>query len=275
MNFNKSIFALGVLTWSASVAASVPDFSNCVNRTNGSMEYGKVPWACDSDVYGTDDYVQGLYGALILAEADYTPTEVSRYMTGLFATIRDASAYYLKTREPRATAAEIQSWQRSIYAVLSRESLWSHFRIAADGRLKITRGDSAHGFGLMQIDDRYHAADIATGQAWDLIGNTVLGMDIYYDAWKRAATASCVSSPSQWENRARAAYSYYNGGSDLCRWTHAKNTWAANDNGFKAAYDSRPWTQYVNDSAFTSPVDVECAIESQNVEKTECITQEK
>jgi hypothetical protein len=57
---------------------------------------------------------------------------------------------------------------------------------------------------------------------------------------------SCVHSLDQ---RARAAYSVYNGGGYAsCRWTNSGDKWARNDKGFNEKFTGQTWNQLIDKS---------------------------
>ncbi len=105
------------------------------------------------------------------------------------------------------------------------------------------RGDSGHGHGMMQIDDRWHFARINEGKGWQIFENLLYAMEIFYAEWQNAAQASCIADPENWQERSRAAYSAYNGGpSQICRWYQSP---AWQDEGFLEKYEARSWLNYI------------------------------
>ncbi len=184
-------------------------------------------------------------------------------MQELYAFIRDAAEYYLLTRKPDASSDERTAWQHAIYAVAHQESFWSHYRDATDGNMKMMRGDSGHGHGMMQIDDRWHFVAISEeGKGFKLIENMIYAMDIYYAAWEDAPEQWCLDSTTNWRDRSRSAYSAYNGGpTQICRWTDPDDTWAQNDINFATKYDNHSWDSYIADTSHISTINVECLAE--------------
>jgi hypothetical protein len=245
---------------------NTPSYWKCDNKVGGSWVFGRAPSACDVKKFLDVDATKKTYGSLVFADASDAGEETRRYMTNLYSVIRDSAKYYIKKRKPTVSAAEITAWQEAMYAVAHQESFWTHFRMPAgvsSTQLKMMRGDAGHGHGIMQIDDRWHYTKILNGVGADFIDNLFYAMDIFYTSWLNAASAKCVSSPTNWTSRTRSAYSSYNGGdSKKCRWTNPKDAWAKNDVGFKAKFDSKSWLKYVTSTGKASPIDVACLAES-------------
>ncbi len=247
---------------SAQVRSPPPDYWKCVNRVGGSWVFGRAPSACDASGFGDDKVVWSKYGPLVFGDARASATETPRYLEEMHAVIRDASAHYLRRRKPRASPIEVVVFRRAILALAHQESYWTHYRLASDQRLKMMRGDSGHGHGLMQIDDRFHFARILAGEAWDLTGNLAYALDIYYAEWERAGRASCVARVDDYETRARAAYSAYNGGpAQLCRWTDPNHKWARNDEGFLQKFRGQTWGARIADLKKPAAFDVACELD--------------
>ncbi len=238
------------------------DYWQCLNIADGEWNFGRVPYACDVTPFGTEAYTLENYNVVIFVDSADRANERRRYMQELYAFIRDAANYYLLTRKPDASATEQTAWQHAINAVVHQETFWSHYRTAADNRIKMVRGDSGHGHGMMQIDDRWHFVALNEGKGFKLIENMIYALDIYYAEWQNAPGESCLDSATNWRNRARSAYSAYNGGpSQICRWTDPDNFWVQNDIGFADKYDNQSWNGYIDDTDHTSPIDVECLAE--------------
>src|SRR5690606_23104670 len=141
-----------------------------------------------------------------------------RYMREMHAIIRDAAIYYLKKRKPNVSNQELDAWVTAILTITAQESYTSHYRKATNGKLKMMRGDVGHGHGLMQVDDRAHFNAIKQGLGWNLMTHMAYALDIYYSAWQKAPSKSCVGRETNYEARTRAAWSAYNGGSgSICR----------------------------------------------------------
>jgi hypothetical protein len=123
------------------------------------------------------------------------------------------------------------------------------------------RGDSGYGYGLVQVDERWHPQMALTNKAEDLITNLMFGLDMFFQNWEKAPKMKCVAK-GDFDQRARAAYAAYNGGpAKYCRWTKPKDKWARNDKGYWEKYHSQRWLKYVASTEARSPVDVECLVE--------------
>ncbi len=258
--FALVLFALSIP--SSHAFNDTSDFWRCENRVGGAWVFGRVPYACDVQPFGEPAYVQRQFAPVIFDDLAGQPVETSRYMESLNSVIRDTSDYYLSIRKPNASTAEKQAWRYAIFAVAHQETFWSHYRNATDSRIKMVRGDSGHGHGMMQVDDRWHFTAINEGKGWQLIENMIYALEIFYTEWQRAVTASCVSSTTQWRSRTRSAYSAYNGGpNQICRWTDPNHVWAQNDQNFVQKYDAQGWNQHITDPNAASPIDVVCLVE--------------
>lgn len=239
-----------------------PDYYLCSNRVGGEWNFGRVPSACDVDPWGDPAYVADNFLPLIFDDNVTRSSERQRYMLELHAMLRDSVEYYMLARKPAATAAEVAAWQRANFAKAHQETFWTHYRDATDGNIKMVRGDYGHGHGMVQIDDRWHFPRLEEGKGWHIFENIIYGMELFYDAWEDAGTASCVSSPDNWRSRARSAYSVYNGGaSKICRWTDPNDVWAQNDIGYVDKYDTQTWLNYVSDAAHETTLDIPCFME--------------
>ncbi|WP_141096173.1 hypothetical protein [Lacimicrobium sp. SS2-24] len=227
---------------------------------NTSWNFGTAPAYCDIEPFGDPAFVRSYLSDIVFDTSRSVSAERSRYMNALNATIRDGAAYYLSVRKPDASADENDAWVEAIKAVANQETFWSHYRDAVvDGRMKMMRGDSGHGHGMMQIDDRWHFARINEGKGWQIFENLLYAMEIFYSEWQNAEQASCLADPNNWEQRTRAAYAAYNGGpSQICRWQQNP---AWQDEGFLGKYEAKAWLDYIADAQQTAPVDVPCMLE--------------
>ncbi len=185
-----------------------------------------------------------------------------QYMSELYPVARELGAYYLKRRNANVSPAEIEGFLAGFYALLHQETFWTHYRRGTDSLVRYMRGDSLHGYGIMQVDDRSHAVAINKGKGVDLIENMVYGLDVYYAAWTRSASASCVASTTNYVQRARAAWSAYNGGSgSICRWTNPNSAHASKDKGYYEKFTGRTWLSYVSNTDKAAKLDVVCLAE--------------
>jgi hypothetical protein len=162
---------------------------------------------------------------------------------------------------------------RAAVAVGAHESMLSHYRIAEDGRYKLMTGDHLVSHGVMQVNQEFHA-NKDLDSSFDLVGNIVGGLDAYFVEWNRAIASPCFGqangkNPSldeMYENRARSAYSAYNGGGGrLCRFLDHKDRWKGNDDKFYDTYHNRPYMKYVSDENKASPVNSKCIIDGDDL----------
>ncbi len=251
----------------------------CTNKVGGTWTHGRAPSGCDASAFGPDAFVRGNYAGVIFNDASASlVTERQRYMQAMYPVIRDASERYLRSRKPDVSARELEAFQRGTFATLRQETFWSHYRDAQTGAgqpylLKMMRGDSGHGHGMMQVDDRYHFVELQQGKGWNMMQNFTYAIDIYFDAWQ-AAPAAClggVTLPTgttadvdeYWRGRARSAWSAYNGGpTKVCRWQNAADVNAPKDNGYRDNYDNRLWLVDVADLGKAAGIDVACLMDN-------------
>jgi hypothetical protein len=239
-----------------------PDYWKCNNRISGKWIFGIAPAACDGSSFGEDKYVYDTYKPAIFSETKEITAERKRFMTELNALILESSERYILKRNPNVSKLEILNFQHASLAIAHQESYWTHYRLSTDSRIKLMRGDSGHGHGMMQVDDRWHFVAINKGYGWSLVQNIVYSLEEYYNAWEKAKTTSCVRSATDFKSIARSAYSAYNGGiSKICRWTNANDKWAPNDQGFLQKYDQQSWQPYISDVNKISQINTECLIE--------------
>lgn len=249
-------------SFSTAAPYETPDYYLCNNRIGGEWNFGRVPSACDVAPWGDPVYVTDNFAPVIFDDNVAVSGERQRYMQEVHAMLRDSVKYYLLARKPDAGADEIAAWQQANFAKAHQETFWTHYRDATDGNIKMVRGDYGHGHGMVQIDDRWHFPKLEEGKGWHIFENIIYGMELFYDAWEDAATTTCVSSPSNWRDRARSAYAVYNGGaSKICRWTNPNDTWAQNDIGFADKYDSQTWLNYIGDIYQETTLDIPCFME--------------
>jgi hypothetical protein len=237
------------------------EFTSCYNRLNtGAWTFGTAPAGCNvSPAQGTA-YAKAQYDKLIYK--DGATNARNEYMSELFPMAKAMGEYYIRRRNPSVTQAEVNGFVAGFQALLNQETFWSHYRIASDGVLRYMRGDSLHGYGIMQVDDRSHAVALNQGKGVDLAENMAYGLDIYYAAWVKAKTVSCVTSTTDYEQRARAAWSAYNGGSgSICRWTNPNSAHAAKDTQYITKFRAKAWLAHVADQNRKSAVNVECLVE--------------
>lgn len=257
-------FLMLLLPLAGKAQNKTPDHWKCENRIGGSNTFGLWPAACDARVFGEDRYVMDTYVPVVFDQLKSTKEEQLRYMNELSGVIKETAALYIKKRKPNVSPEEVDGFVRASYTMAHQESYWTHYRRYIDSRLKMIRGDSGHGHGLMQIDDRWHFVEIKKGVGWNLIDNLIYSYELYYSYWEKAVGSRCVPRASDYRARARSAYSAYNGGaSKICRWTNSSDKWAANDRGFVSKYDKRGWSPYVSDPDKVTLVNVDCLFDGQ------------
>lgn len=254
-----------------------PDYWKCSNKSGGSWTFGRAPNACDVVSFIKPEYVSDEYAPLIFDDNKNIEEERTRYMSELYPVIREISEYFLKNRKPEVDEEEISEFSKAAFAIAYQESYWSQYRTPVGKGIQMMRGDYGHGHGIFQVDDRWHFAAINGNVGANFVLNIMYSLEEYYAAWKRAPAQSCVKSERDWVARARSAYSAYNGGpSKICRWTNSKDTWARNDQGFKAKYDGLAWEKYVDDTTKEGYLNIECANnEGVNCNKGEVHTSPK
>ncbi len=248
----------------AAQAASTEDYYKCPTPEDGEWNFGRAPKVCPANAFGEDRVVVDNFSRLIFLDNNPRTSERERYVDDLHAVVRDAARIYFSKRKPDAPAAELDWWTRGILATASHESYMSHYRYLTTGQLYMMRGDFGHGHGMMQIDDRAHFPVIDNGIAWNLITNLTYAMDLYFREWESAPQQPCVSSPTNYETRARSAWSAYNGGSiNICRWTDPNSKWARNDIAYYNSLKNRPWVQWIINENKLAPIDVACYMEQK------------
>ncbi|MDR7297404.1 hypothetical protein J2X16_002751 [Pelomonas aquatica] len=270
---------LGLAGSAQAAYTPTPNDWACTNKVGGTWTHGRAPSGCDAAAFGPDSFVRGNYSGVIFSDASSSLVdERKRYMQAMYPVIRDASQRYLLSRKPAVSARELEAFQRGTYATLRQETFWSHYRDAqlAAGQpylLKMMRGDSGHGHGMMQVDDRYHFVQLQEGKGWNMMQNFTYAIDIYYAAWEAAPNACLggVTTPvgtaaevdAYWRSRARSAWSAYNGGpTKVCRWQNAADVNVAKDNGYRDNYDNRLWLVDVADLTKAAAIDVACLMDN-------------
>jgi hypothetical protein len=199
------------------------------------------------------------YSPLIFDHSGNVTTVRNKYMTEMYALLRDIGTYYIKRRNPNVSAAELNGFLQGLYATAHQETYWTHYRKPTDGIIRYMRGDSLHGHGMMQVDDRSHLAALQQGKGVDLGYNIVYGLDVYYSAWTKAATQSCVGSATDYIKRARAAWSGYNGGnSRICRFATSPTT---GDGRYYQRLTDKEWLKYVSSTSAPTSFDIRCLVE--------------
>lgn len=242
--------------------AKTPDYYKCVARVGGEWNYGRAPQACDASSFGDDRVLRQDYPELFFQDVVPREAERARYMQNLHSVIRDASIYYLKKRKADVSNDELNWFVFGIMTTAAQESYWSQYRVTADEKIKMMRGDFGHGHGMMQVDDRAHFPAIERGVGWNLSLQLAYAMDIFYSGWQKSLNSSCVASTTDYISRIRAAWAAYNGGpSKICRWKNPNDPWAKNDKNFYNQLTNRTWKKYVTDQNQISPINIACLME--------------
>ena len=264
--FNSLLQVLLVTcTLSQVFASDTPDYWKCDNRVGGDWgAWGRLPSVCDMDHFMDPQVAENLFSNIFYNDHLEQGEERMRYLTELYALLRDTAEYYLLERKPTVSATEMGYWKRAIFAMAQRETRWSHFRITTRGYAQMMRGDYGHGHGLVQIDDRHHFSAITEGVGANIVMNILYGLEIFFNAWEKSVSTSCVRDEYDYEGRVRSAYSAYNGGpGKICRWTNSNDRWARNDIGFWDHYKNQSWEDYVADLEQEISVDIGCIVDGR------------
>ncbi len=246
----------------ASALISLPGWAvdlTCTNAIGGAWNFGTAPKSCNVSPLVVTSETKSQYGPVLFSDAQLTANARQQYMSSMYPVLRDVGRYYIQRRNPGVSALEMKSFVEGLFVLAHQETFWSHYRNGTDGIIRYMRGDNLHGHGLMQVDDRSHAAALKAGKGVDLIYNMIYGLDIFYASWVKSSSASCISSPTDYVNRTRAAWAAYNGGPGaICRWK-TKNT--AGDQQFLAKYNSKAWMGYVSNPQAPVSVNIKCLTE--------------
>lgn len=227
----------------------------CTSKIGGSWNFGTAPSACNVSPLISQAATRSQYAPLFFNDSAETSSERKEFLSEMFPLLRDVTTAYLIRKNPSVSPAELVGFLDGVYALAHQETYWTHYREGKDQVIRYMRGDYDHGHGMMQVDDRSHVDALRQGRGVDLVYNIVYGLDVYYKAWVKSATASCVSSATNYKSRARAAWAAYNGGSGkICRWT--SNT--TGDKQYLAKFEQRTWLNYVQDTKAPVRVDVNC-----------------
>ncbi len=239
------------------------DYYLCFNQTPWGGGFGSFAIACDVEPWGQPHFVLENFSA-IMFDHQVEAGERARFMNELYAVLKASTRYYIQSRQPGASEAEIEAWQLANFAKAHQESYWTHYRYSQSGLVQMLRGDSGHGHGLVQIDDRWHFTKIEEGAGWHIFKNITYGMEIFFAEWQNAANASCVESETSWLQRSRAAYSAYNGGpSKVCRWTDPSDVWAQNDQGYLEKIQNADWLTHITNQELVTALDIQCYMEEE------------
>lgn len=228
----------------------------CTSKIGGSWNFGTAPSACNVSPLMSGQSVQKQYLPVLFDDARDVTSERKDFLSEMYSLLREVGTAYLIRVNPQISDAEVKGFLDGLYALAHQETFWTHYRVGKDQLVRYMRGDSDHGHGMMQVDDRSHVAALREGRGVDLVYNIMYGLDVYYAGWLKAASASCVSSATNYKNRARAAWSAYNGGpGKVCRWSSSPTS---GDTGYLQKFNQRSWLNYVRDTAASVRVDVNC-----------------
>lgn len=267
-----SMFGLSSQVNAYSPADLLPDYRECYNASSPWDGFGRFGAGCDAVAMSFTD-LNNRFGPIVFDDlATDRTAERKRYMQELHAWLRDAASYYIQSRKS-VTADEITAFQRAVFAMTQQETFWTHYRKAADNKIKYIRGDYSdrndgytgnhyYGHGMFQVDTNSHAPALNEGKGMDWAKHFLYAMDaVLYVKWQNAASQSCVTNyafgtADYWRARARTAWSAYNSGSNYCRWTSGFQA----DNDFVSKYDNQSWLSYITNVSATAARDVPCLI---------------
>ena len=260
---NNVVFAIAILFYSQA-SFGFQAWWQCQSRKGGDWSFGRAPSICLVDHMQTQSAVKSQYGPLLFGDSKSRSSERNRYMTELNALAKDVARYYIKRRKPNVSESEIQAFTKGLLTLMHQETFWSHYRTSTDNKVRYMRGDSGHGHGVMQVDDRSHQTALLEGRGADLVKNMMYGLDVFYREWQRAPDQSCVSSATNYRNRTRSAWAAYNGGPRrICRWTSSTGTFAHHDVQFLTKFNQQSFNKHVLDQNKRTSLNVSCLAEGQ------------
>jgi hypothetical protein len=218
--------------------------SSCSSKLKGNWEFGRAPFGCKISA-SISDPLEQKYSDLTFDDGKSRKEESSRFTNDMHGFLMDYSTAYFQRRSPEATAQTVAEWNHLVLSMIHQESFWTHFRKGKDGVFRYFKGDSGHGFGLAQVDNRWHKKFINSGKVYDPGENLVYALDILFDGRAKALKKPCTKSRDA-ASISRSAYSAFNGGpSAKCRWTKPKHKWARNDKNFYSKYKDKAWEKVV------------------------------
>lgn len=270
-NLNWQVMGLVLMGLSAAMSspAALAAAGNCINPDRGAWAWGEAPTGCDANRFGDPTRIRFVYGDYVIDRRTVKENEDQRrnYMSSMNALLREVAAQTIRAKVSGVRDDEVTAFVRAVKGVATQETYWSHYRIGPDGRYKLMTGDKFISHGMMQINQRYHAAR-GQDNSFDLVGNVTYGVEHYLDEWTRAKSAACVTriqnnkkaTRAQYlEALTRAAYSAYNGGSGaICRWANPNHAWAKNDRGFHGKWQRNEWSGLIADNAAPLKLDLNC-----------------
>jgi hypothetical protein len=235
--------------------------------------WGALDLGCDADQFGDLSRIQFIYPKFVYDRRAKDVSVENEYITNMNAIIRKVAHDYYVKRVPDAKPDALEAWMRAAVAVGAHESMLSHFRMSADNRYKLMTGDHLVSHGVMQVNQEFHA-NKSLDSSFDLVGNIVSALDTYFNEWTAAVAQGCFAvangkAPSPEvvsENRARSAYSAYNGGHRaLCRFADSKSVYKSHDDAFLTMYRDQPWFKHVTDAKRVAPINVKCLMEGDDL----------
>ncbi len=231
---------------------------NCLNEIGGDWQFATAPSACDVSPLVKKSVIESEYGAVIYDDGQ---ANLQTYLSHMYPLLREAGKAYIHRRHPQVSDQEEKAFLEGLFTLAHQESFWTHYRQGTDQIIRYMRGDALHGHGLMQVDDRSHIDALKQGRGVDLVYNIMFGLDIYYQAWMLAPQKSCVKGETDYQNRARAAWSAYNGGMGaICRW---KINPSGGDQQYLSKIIQKQWLQFVVNQNAPVLVDIQCLMLGQ------------
>lgn len=213
----------------------------CPQKISGEWKFGQAPYGCQLN---KNINVQE-YENMIYFDSEDSKNHTQKYVSHLHQFMSEMAAAYIQRRDPQVTQEEINAWTHLTLSTAHQESFWTHYRVGEDGALRFFKGDAHHGYGLMQIDDRWHKGFIRSGKVYDLEAHFVYGLDILYNGWSKALKTPCPNGQDL-QSLSRSAYGIYNGGRNArCRWQNSGHRWARNDKNFLKKYQDKSWKQHL------------------------------
>lgn len=213
--------------------------ATCSHKLSGGGGFGRASFGCAM----TPEIASAMYNnyqQLTYNEKQVSDDENKRFVTQMHAFISEFATAYLKRREPESTDEATETWRQLVLATAHQESVWTQYRAGKDGLFRFLRGDGGHGYGMMQVDDRWHKEFIRSKKVFDLEQHLIYTLDMLYDTRKDVLKKPCGGEQTG-DNINRSIYSAYNGGPrSKCRWQQ-NSRWSQNDIGFFDKLSSKKW----------------------------------
>jgi hypothetical protein len=246
----------------------------CIHPDKPALNFGQAQTGCDAEYFGDIARIKYIYPDFVFdrRKADID-SERKEYVTNMHAIIKRVATEFYKGRFPDATQLKIDEWVHAILAIANNESFLSHYRIGPDGRFKLMTGDHVKSHGIMQNNQDF-ASNRTLDSSFDLVGNIVTGMDMFFAQWLRAKESDCfirlvkkgASEPALAQARFQGAYAGYNGGGGaVCRWTNHKSYYHANDDRFLQFYKLERWKKYVIEPNRKVKINTQCLVEGDDL----------